>query len=276
MSTDTSNPNRVILRGLPAVLACIELHPKSLREIHASPKCVPSLSSHIIPLEALGVKLHTSSASDMSYIAGTDCDDVCAITMRPEPGHVRVSDFAEWREAHETVVIADHISRPADLAAIARSMAAFGLKRLLLSSGTENLAFDSDTWTLSQGAMEHVRIMRAAALGGLLKLVKEKCCVVALTGKIGRKIDLGTPVRVPGRHIALLISGNELDPDLQPRIEHTYRFPGLVNNLPLSLAEAAPIAIAWIASTPQPREDGFLARKRARHTKSPEIKPPSE
>ena len=83
MSTDTSNPNRVILRGLPAVLACIELHPKSLREIHASPKCVPSLSSHIIPLEALGVKLHTSSASDMSYIAGTDCDDVCAYHRLP-------------------------------------------------------------------------------------------------------------------------------------------------------------------------------------------------
>lgn len=276
MSTDTSNPNRVILRGLPAVLACIQLHPKSLREIHASPKCVPSLSSHIIPLEALGVKLHTSSASDMSYIAGADCDDICAITMRPEPGHVRVSDFAEWRETHEIVVIADHISRPADLAAIARSMAAFGLKRLLLSSGTENLAFNSETWTLAQGAMEHMIIMRAAAVGGLLKLVKEKCCVVGLSSNLGRKIDLGTPVRVPGRHIALLISGNDLDPDLQPRIEHTYRFPGLANSPALGLAEAAPIAIAWIASSPKPREDGFLARKRARHIKSPEIKPPTD
>lgn len=276
MSTDTSNPNRLILRGLPAVLACIEQHPKSLREIHASAKWVASLSPHIIALETQGVKFRTSSPEDMSYVAGANCEDVCAITMRPEPGHVRVADFAEWRETHETVVIADHISRPADLAAIARSMAAFGLKKLLLSSGTEKIAFDSEVWSLAEGAMEHVRIMRAAALGGLLKLVKEKCCVVGFSANLGRKIDLGTPVRVPGRHIALLVSGGDLDPDLQPRIEHAYRYPGLVNHPRLSLAEAAPIALAWIASTPQPREDGFLARKRARHSKSPEIKPPQE
>lgn len=181
MSTDSSNPHRVILRGLPAVLSCIAIHPKSLREIHASPKCVPSLSPHIIPLESQGVKLHTSSATVMSNIAGVECHDICAVTMRPEPGHVRVSDFSDWRESHETVVIADHVSRPADLAAIARTMSSFGIKNLLLSSGTENLAFDSDTWTLAEGAMEQVRIMRAAALGGLLKLVKDKCCVVGLT-----------------------------------------------------------------------------------------------
>lgn len=274
MSTDEANPNRLVLRGIDAVIACILEHPKALREVHASSAFVGALSPHVIALEALGVKLRTSSPDDMSYLCEESCHDACAVTMRPEPGHVRVSDFSEWREKHETIVIADHISRPADLAAIARTMSAFGIHRLLLSSGTEKLAFNPDVWSLARGAMEHVRLMRAAALGGLLKLVEDKCCIVGFTPGVGRKVDLGTPVRVPGRHLALLLSGTEIHGDLQPRLDHVFRYPGLVSRPSLALAEAAPIAIAWIASTPQPRADGFLARKRARHLKS-DPPPPS-
>ena len=275
MSHSEANPNRLVLRGLAAVLACIEHHPKSLREIQATPAFVPALSPHIIKLEALGVKFRTSSVDDLSHFAEAHCEDVCALTFRPDPGHVRVADFSEWRETHETVVIADRVTRPADLAAIARAMSAFGIQRLLLSSTTTQLSFNPEVWHLAGGAMEHVRLMHAAALGGLLKLVKEKCCVVGLPPGVGRKIDLGTPVRVPGRHLVLLVSGTEIDADLLPRIEHCYRFPGLVGQPLLSLSEIAPLAIAWFASTPQPRVDGFLSRKRARHAKDKGSNPTS-
>lgn len=271
MSANQQNPHQVILRGKDAVLACIHLHPKSLREIHASAKFVAELSPHIIALEAQGVKFRTSSPEDLSHLCDTLCTDMCAITQRPDPAHVRVADFAEWRETHETVVIADHVTNPHDLAAIARSMRAFGLQRLLLSSGSEKILFDSEVWFLAQGAMESIRPMRAAALGGLLKLVKDKCCVVGLSPNLGRKMDLGTPVRVPGRHLALLLSPREIDSDLQPRIEHQYRFPGLGDPSSLTLGDVAPLAMAWIASTPKPRSDGFMARKKARHLKSKDL-----
>ena len=223
----------------------------------------------------LGVKTRIVGPMELAQTAEGPCADVCALTMRPEPGLARISDFAEWRESRESIVIADGVTDPADLAAIARGMAAFGLKRLLLSGGTEKLAHHPEAWHLSRGAMEQLRLMRAAALGGLLRLVEDKCCVVALSPDIGRKIDLGVPVRVPARHLALLIPGGRLDPDIQPRVEHCYRFPGLVGQPPLSLAEIAPMALAWFASTPQPRADGFLARKRARHAKDKGSNPAS-
>jgi hypothetical protein len=120
--------------------------------------------------------------------------------------------------------------------------------------------------------MEKLKLMRAAALGGLLKLVEDRCCVVALSPDLGRKIDLANPVRVPARHLALLVPGGRLDPDLQARTEHCFRLPG---QPPLTLRETIPLAIAWFASTPKPRPDGFLARKRARHAKDSGSNPAS-
>ena len=57
--------------------------------------------------------------------------------------------------------------------ALARAMAAFGLERLLLSSGTEKLSFHPEAWHLAAGAMEQLKLMRAAALGGLLAIFQK-------------------------------------------------------------------------------------------------------
>lgn len=276
MTQPDPHPNRLILRGLSSLLACLHHHPKALREVVATAAFAPRLAEHDAAFAKLGVKTRIVGPIELSQIAEAPCDDVCALTMRPDLGLARVADFTEWRETHESIVIADGITDPADLAAIARSMAAFGLQRLLLSSGTEKIAFHPAAWHLSRGAMEQLRLMRAAALGGLLKLVEDRCCVVALSPDVGRRIDLGTPVRVPGRHLALLVPGGELDSDLRPRVEHCFRFPGLVGQPALTLAEVMPVAMAWYASTPKPRADGFLARKRARHAKDKDSNPAKE
>ncbi|MGA0134685.1 MAG: hypothetical protein ACO3ND_10075 [Opitutales bacterium] len=272
MSEDP-NRSRLVLRGVDAVLACVKHHPRALREVTMTRRGEEALSAHAESLRALGIPLRTVHDSEMSKIAEGPCDDVCAVTFRPEPGLARVGDFTEWRDGHETVVIADGLERPSDLAALARSMSAFGLRRLLLSSGSERLAHDADAWAMAEGALEEVIIMRAAALGGLLGLVQDRCCVVALSPTEGRKIDLAVPVRVPGRHVALLVSGGELNPDLRSKVAHCFRFPGHPDRRRLSLAEAFPVVAAWATASPAPRKDGFLARKRARHRKDKESNP---
>lgn len=265
----SEDPNRsqLVLRGAEAVLSCLRHHPRALRELTMSRAGEDALAGHAAELRALGIPLRAVSPSELAKAAGGPCDDVCAVTTRPEPGLARVGDFTEWRDNHETVVIADGLTDPAELASVARAMAAFGLRRLLLSSGSEKLAHHPDAWAAARGALEEVVLMRAAALGGLLGLVEDRCCVVAFSPTEGRKIDLGVPVRVPGRHLALLISGGELDPDLRSKVTHCYRFPGHPERLRLSLGEAFPLLAAWITSAPVPRKDGFLARKRARHSK---------
>ncbi len=266
MSEDP-NRSRLVLRGAESVLACLRNHPKALREVTMTREGEDALAEHAAEFKALGIPLRTVSGPELARAAEGPCDDVCAVTFRPEPGLARVGDFTDWREAHETVVIADGLRDPADLAAIARAMSAFGLRRLLLSSGSEKLAHHPAAWALARGALEEVILMRAAALGGLLGLVEDRCCVVALSPSEGRKIDLGVPVRVPGRHLALLVSGGDLDPDLRSKVTHCFRFPGHPDRRRLSLAEIIPVAAAWISTATAPRKDGFLARKRARHSK---------
>ncbi len=266
MSEDP-NPIRLMLRGAEAVASCLAHHPRALREVTMSRAGEELLQEHADALRSLGIQLRTVSEQELAKTAGGPCFDACALTFRPEPGLARVGDFSDWREAHETVVIADGLRDPTDLASLARSMASFGLRRLLLSSGSERLAHHPDAWALAKGALEEVVLMRAAALGGLLGLVEDRCCVVALSPAEGRKVDLGVPVKVPGKHLALLVSGDGLDPDLRSKVTHCFRFPGLADRRRLSLAEAFPVAAAWITSSPLPRKDGFLARKRARHSK---------
>jgi tRNA G18 (ribose-2'-O)-methylase SpoU len=265
VTTPHPHPHRLVLRGLDSLLACLRHHPRALREVVATAAFAPELAPYDETFRELGVKTRVVGPIELAQVAEAPCADVCALTLRPEFGLARVGDFTDWREARETIVIADGLIDPADLATIARAMAAFGLERLLLSSGSEKLALHPEAWHLAGGAMEQLKLMRAAALGGLLKLVEDRCCVVGLSPDHGRKIDLANPVRVPARHLALLIPGGRLDPDLQARMEHCYRFPG---QPPLSLREVVPLAIAWLATTPKPRADGFLARKRARHAKT--------
>lgn len=272
MSAPDPHPHRLVLRGMASLAACLRHHPKALREVVATAAFAPELAAHDATFRELGVKTRVVGPVELTQTAEAPCEDVCALTMRPDLGLARVGDFTAWRESRETIVIADGLTEPADLAALARAMAAFGLQRLLLSSGSEKLAFHPEAWHLAGGALEQLRLMRAAALGGLLKLVEDRCCVVALSPDLGRKIDLATPVRVPARHLALLVPGGRLDPDLQARAEHCFRFPG---QPPLSLRETLPLAIAWLAATPRPRVDGFLARKRARHAKDSGSNPAS-
>lgn len=149
MTAPDPHPNRLVLRGMSTLLACLQHHPKALREVVATAAFAPNLTPYDETFRELGVKTRIVGPIELAQTAEGDCADVCALTMRPDFGLARVGDFTDWRESRETIVIADGVTDPADLAAIARAMASFGLQRLLLSSGTEKLSFHPEAWHLA-------------------------------------------------------------------------------------------------------------------------------
>lgn len=266
MSLDQSNPNRVALRSLPAILACFKHHPRALREL----RCTREVAEALMPVAAWmreqQLPADFTSARDVAELAGQTAE-ACAITARPVIGLAKISDFAEWRDEGATVVVADNFTDSADLASVVRSMAAFGSKRLLLSGTSDKLAFDPVLWDESRGALEAVRLIRAPALPGLLQLIESTTVIVGLARGIGRALHEAAPVRAPGRHNLILLSPEGVSPTLQPKVEHLFRFPGTAADHPLSAGDSASILFQWLTRSAKERPGegrGFLARKRAR------------
>ncbi len=266
MSLDQANPNRVVLRTLPAILACFRDHPKALRELRATREAAKALQEVAAWMGAQGLPATVVGSKEVRELAEADAP-AAAVTARPVLGLAKLSDFAEWREAGDTVVIADGFDDPADLASVVRAMAAFGSRRLLLAGSSERLAFEPELWDGARGALEAVRLIRAPALGGLLKLIEPTSVVIGFSPKLGRSLAEAAPIRAPGRGNVVLLSPQGVDADLQPKVEHLIRLPAGKGDHALTAGDSAALILHWLsASGPaKPKEGtGFLARKRAR------------
>lgn len=266
MSLDQSNPNRVMLRTLPAILACFKAHPRALRELRASREVAQELLEVATWMGAEGLPATVVSSREVRELAGVDAL-ACAVTARPTLGLVKLSDFADWRDEGDTVVVADNFTDATDLASVVRAMAAFGSRRLLLSGTSERLAFEPDLWDGARGALEAVRLVRAPALGGLLKLIEETTVVIGFSKGLGRSLAAAAPIRAPGRGNLVVLSPEGVDAVLQPKVEHLVRLPAGKGDYPLSTGDSAALILHWLASAgpdrPKPGT-GFMARKRAK------------
>jgi len=266
VSLDQANPNRVVLRTLPAILACFRAHPKALRELRATREAAKALQEVAAWMGAQGLPATVVGSKEVRELAEADAP-AAAVTARPVLGLAKLSDFAEWREAGDTVVIADGFDDPSDLASVVRAMAAFGSRRLLLAGSSERLAFEPELWDGARGALEAVRLIRAPALGGLLKLIEPTSVVIGFSPKLGRSLAEAAPIRAPGRGNVVLLSPQGVDADLQPKVEHLIRLPAGKGDHALTAGDSAALILHWLsASGPaKPKEGtGFLARKRAR------------
>lgn len=268
MSLDQANPNRVALRSLPAILACFRAHPKALRELRATREAAKALQEVAAWMGAQGLPAVVAGTKEVRELAGADAP-ACAVTARPALGLAKLSDFAEWRDEGDTVVVADGFEDPSDLASVVRAMAAFGSRRLLLAGASERLAFEPELWDGARGALEAVRLVRAPALGGLLKLIEPTSVVIGFSPSLGRSLAESAPIRAPGRGNVVLLSPSGVDAALQPKVEHLLRLPASQGDHPLSAGDGAALILHWLRSAgpAKPRAGtGFLARKKARRT----------
>jgi len=80
---------------MASLLACLQHHPKALREVAATAAFAPELAPYDAAFRELGVKTRIVGPIELAQTAEGPCDDVCALTMRPDFGLARISDFAE-------------------------------------------------------------------------------------------------------------------------------------------------------------------------------------
>ena len=60
MTTPDPHPNRLVLRGMASLLACLQHHPKALREVAATAAFAPELAPYDAAFRELGVNFSIS------------------------------------------------------------------------------------------------------------------------------------------------------------------------------------------------------------------------
>lgn len=261
--------SEIILFGRAAVEACAAMRPAALRDIFVDEKRAKFFSDLHEKISRERCAWHEVASAELLKIAGTaKHGGIVARTERPVPAQVKPVMRDDWHAAGEKVIFLENLSDAAQLASIVRVAAICGVTRVVADEKVTVPALEnSRTWSLSEGALESVKIYRTESMAGMLRMMSEKFFVVGLVRRGGRKIDYSVVPTFPGKTVALFLSGDEngVPADMISRCGHLFHIPepeGAI--LRFSPAELAAQILPWISTKSKRPGAGFLARKKAR------------
>ncbi len=170
-----------------------------------------------------------------------------------------VADFdleqaREWARAGEPLLILDGIGNPHNLGAIARTLAYFGLKHLLLSDHPGQAGLSDAAHRVAEGGLEHIDVCRVSHLPKVCRQLREFYRVVG-TSLSHRAMDFSALPDDP-RPLALLLGNEEngLSPETLDACEAVVVIHGAGRVQSLNVSATAAILIHQMAARrPVPR-----------------------
>ncbi len=261
--------SEIILFGRAAVETCVVLRPAALREIFVDEKRAKFFSDLREKTSRERCAWHEVASAELLKIAGTSKHGgIVARTERPVPAQVKPAMRDDWHASGEKVIFLENLSDAAQLASIVRVAAICGVTRVVADEKVTVPALEnSRTWSLSEGALESVKIYRTESMAGILRMMSAKFFVVGLVRRGGRKIDYSVVPTFPGKTVALFLSGDEngVPADMISRCGHLFHIPEPEGaTLRFSPTELATQILPWISTKTKRPGAGFLARKKAR------------
>ena len=184
-----------------------------------------------------------------------------------------------WAQAGQPLIILDGIGNPHNLGAIARTMAYFGLKYLLISDHPAQASLSDAAHRVAEGGLELLEVYRAVGCGKVCKSLREIYRVVGTTlGKNAVEMD-----KLPSddRPLALVLGNEEhgLAHDTLNACEAALLIPGSGRVQSLNVSATAAILIHQLSTQrparsskqpvrkPEPRREGSPPRRRQRTEK---------
>lgn len=204
-----SQPKLNRIGGLSAVSAVFARRPAQVQRLFFEPRMKERAEPFCKMLAAARKPFRQVEAEELAKVAGTPlhggilalCDPLALPALEATKSH-------RWAKAGEPLVILDGIGNPHNLGAIIRTMAFFGLPRLVVSDHPGQALPSDAAFRVAEGGMEWVGMLRAPNLAAALGRLKPHYRVV------GTALGAHRPVaEVLGRAsgpIALVL-GNEED-----------------------------------------------------------------
>jgi TrmH RNA methyltransferase len=234
--------------GLPAVAALFRRDPGRVLRLYYSDRMKGSAGGFCATLAAQRRPYRMVSEPELERVGGTVLHG--GIVAAATPRTIRPlnpDDLARWSAAAQPLVILDGIGNPHNLGAIARTLAFFGLPRLVLSDHTGQAGLSDAAYRVAEGGLEYLELYTASRLPELLKAMRPLYRVVATVAEHGAGPGL---LSTPGKPICLLL-GNEEHGLLKATLracEHTVTIPGTGQVQSLNVSATAAILVASIAA----------------------------
>jgi TrmH RNA methyltransferase len=234
--------------GLSAVAAVFRRDPARVLRLYYSDRMKGSAGGFCATLAAQRRPYRMVSEPELERVGGTVLHGgiVAAATPRAVP-QLTPDDLARWSAAGEALVILDGIGNPHNLGAIARTLAFFGLPRMVLSDHSAQAGLSDAAYRVAEGGLEYLDIYSATRLPELLKAMRPLYRVVATAAEHGADVGM---LSSPGKPICLLL-GNEEHGLLKATLRacaHTVTIAGAGQVQSLNVSATAAILVAAIAA----------------------------
>ena len=159
--------------GLPAVAALFQCSPERAERLFFDERMKAQAEPMCKLMAAARKPFRLVSTEELTKVAGTPLHGGIVVVCQPRPlaSFEAVKSF-NWAKAGQPLVILDGIGNPHNLGAIARTMAFFGLPRLIVSDHPGQALPSDAAYRVSEGGLEWVEVLRASAMDKTLQRLK--------------------------------------------------------------------------------------------------------
>jgi TrmH RNA methyltransferase len=249
------------ISGLQAVSALFRRDPHQVIRLYFDEKMKKTVGNFCAQMAKMQRPYRLVDDSELQKISGTVLHGgvVAAAVPRVVPDF-DIGLAPAWAKAGQPLVVLDGVGNPHNLGAIARTMAYFGLKYLLISDHPAQAGLSDAAHRVAEGGLEHLEVYRAVGCAKVCRGLREYYRVVG-TSLGGRSVELDNLPPDP-RPLALVLGNEEhgLPYETLNLCEAALRILGSGQVQSLNVSATAAILIHQMAAKRTPVDYGQQAK----------------
>lgn len=162
------------IAGFQAVSALFHRDPSQVIRLYFNEKMKKAVGDFCSEMAKRQRPYRLVEDGDLQKISGTVLHGgVVAAALPRVVAEFDVEQAREWARAGEPLLILDGVGNPHNLGAIARTLAYFGLKYLLISDHPGQAGLSDAAHRVAEGGLEHIEVYRASHLPKVCRQLRE-------------------------------------------------------------------------------------------------------
>lgn len=241
-------PETEKVAGLPAVTALFARAPERAERLFFDDRFKAQAAEFCKIMAARRKPYRHVSTDELTKVAGTPLHGGILAVVHPKPAFGFDAEQArQWAKAGKPLVILDGVGNPHNLGAIARTMAFFGLEKLLVSDHPGQARPSEAAFRVAEGGLEWVDVIITPNLAAELKRLRPFYRVIGTA--LGAHKPLAEVMAKGDRPLAIVLGNEEhgLPPVTLAACEEVVTLAGSGRVQSLNVAATAAILVHLLA-----------------------------